>query len=178
MKRESVRLMAAVLVALCGLTVAGQQNAAPCIDRTNDPAGCQPSPFDTPFAQMPSVRVNAEGKIDPFASEADARKGFALLEKELHLFRNFEHLHWVITVPSVKDPATGAWRGGDLEGAGDGRGLGTGFGGEGSDCEEEAGKGEAGFHGVVGECAERTGLRGGGEHAEDGFPLGPSRGSG
>ena len=29
-----------------------------------------------------------------------------------------------VTVPSAKDPATGAWRGGDLDGAGDGRGLG------------------------------------------------------
>jgi hypothetical protein len=94
-----------------------------CVDASKDPAGCQPSTFDTPFAQMPSVRVNAEGKIDPFASEADARKGFALLEKKLGLFRNFEHLHWVITVPSVKDPATGAWRGGDIDGSGDGRGL-------------------------------------------------------
>src|SRR5688572_30264929 len=117
--------MVAVVAVLCGaMTGAGQQSAAPCVDRSNDPAGCQPSTFDTPFAQMPSVRVNAEGKIDPFASEADARKGFALLEKNLHLFRNFEHLHWVITVPSAKDPATGAWRGGDLDGAGDGRGLG------------------------------------------------------
>ena len=48
------------------------------------------------------------------------------LEKDLHLFRNFEHLHWVLTVPSVKDPATGAWKGGDLDGAGDARGLGIG----------------------------------------------------
>jgi len=32
--------------------------ADPCIDVSKDPAGCQPSTFDTPFAQMPSVRVN------------------------------------------------------------------------------------------------------------------------
>ena len=73
---------------------------------------------------MPSVRVNRQGRVDPFSSEEDARAGAAALEERLHLFRNFEHLHWVITVPSVKDPATGAWKGGDLDASGDGRGLG------------------------------------------------------
>src|SRR4029453_19451444 len=63
--------------------------------------------------------------VDPTSSEEDARAGAAKLEKDLHLFRNFEHLHWVITVPSERDPATGGWRGGDLDGAGDGRGLGV-----------------------------------------------------
>ena len=67
---------------------------------------------------MPSVRVNRQGNVDPTASEQDARAGAALLEEKLHLFRNFEHLHWVITVPSVKDDATGAWKGGDLDGVG------------------------------------------------------------
>jgi hypothetical protein len=98
--------------------------AAQCVDYSKDPAGCQPSTFDTPIGQMPSVRVNAEGKLDKFSSEADARAGAAKLERELHLFRNFEHLHWAITVPSEKDPATGGWRGGDLDAQGDGRGLG------------------------------------------------------
>src|SRR5205085_1932277 len=60
----------------------------------------------------------------PTSSEEDARAGAAKLEKDLHLARNFEPLHWVLTVPSVKDPATGAWKGGDLDGAGDARGLG------------------------------------------------------
>src|SRR2546427_6081505 len=83
--------------------------AAQCIDYSKDPAGCQPSTFDTPIGQMPSVRVGRDGKIDKMSSEADARAGAAKLEKDLHLFRNFEHLHWVITVPSVKDDATGAW---------------------------------------------------------------------
>jgi hypothetical protein len=73
---------------------------------------------------MPSVRVNRQGNIDPFSSEEDARAGAAALEKELHLFRNFEHLHWVITVPSAKDEATGKWKGGDLDGEGDARGMG------------------------------------------------------
>ena len=95
-----------------------------CIDLSKDPAGCQPSTFDTPIGQMPSVRVNRQGEVDAFSSEADAKVGAFEVEKKLHLFRNFEHLHWVLTVPSTKDPATGAWRGGDLDGAGDGRGLG------------------------------------------------------
>src|SRR5215470_9240541 len=98
--------------------------ALQCVDYSKDPAGCQPSTFDTPIGQMPSVRVNRQGNIDPFSSEEDAKAGAAALEKELHLFRNFEHLHWVITVPSLKDEATGKWKGGDLDGEGDARGLG------------------------------------------------------
>src|SRR5215471_17441055 len=77
---------------------AGQQ----CVDFSKDPAGCQPSTFDTPIGDMPSVRIGRTGNLDPKSSEADARAGAALLEKNLHLFRNMEHLHWVITVPSVK----------------------------------------------------------------------------
>jgi hypothetical protein len=100
-----------------------QQQA--CVDHTNDPAGCQPSTFDTPMAQMPSVRVNRQGVVDTFSTEADAKAGAFAVEKRLNLFRNFEHLHWVVTVPSEKNPATGGWRSGDLDGAGDGRGLGV-----------------------------------------------------
>ena len=51
------------------------QQQAPCVDRSNDPAGCQPSTFDTPMAQMPSVRVNRQGQVDPTSSEADAKAG-------------------------------------------------------------------------------------------------------
>ena len=98
--------------------------AAQCVDYSNDPAGCQPSTFKTPIGKMPSVRVNRDGKLDASSAEADARAGAAKLEKELHLYRNFEPLHWVLTVPSEKDPATGGWKGGDLDAAGDGRGLG------------------------------------------------------
>jgi hypothetical protein len=120
--------MRRLILAIVSFSVAAgvSSTAAPqqCVDHSKDPAGCQPSTFDTPFAQMPTVRVNRQGAIDPFASDEDAVAGAFELEKRLHLFRNFEHLHWVATVPSVKDPATGAWRGGDRDGAGDGRGLG------------------------------------------------------
>lgn len=98
--------------------------SAQCIDFSKDPAGCQPSTFDTPMDKMPSVRVNKLGEIDPTASEADARIGAALIEERLHLFRNMQHIHWVVTVPSVKDVTTGKWSGGDMDGEGDGRGLG------------------------------------------------------
>jgi hypothetical protein len=47
--------------------------AAQCVDYSKDPAGCQPSTFDTPIGQMPSVRVNRDGKLDPTSSEEDAR---------------------------------------------------------------------------------------------------------
>ena len=103
--------------------VKGQQQPS-CIDYSKDPAGCQPSTFDTPIGRLPTVRVNRMGDVDPFSSEEDARAGASALEKSLHLFRNFEHLHWVVTIPSVKDSATGKWKGGDLDGDGDARGLG------------------------------------------------------
>src|SRR5215469_17177787 len=106
-----MRFMKHYLASLAlGLIAASVPLTAQCVDYSKDPAGCQPSTFDTPIGQMPSVRVNRQGNIDPFSSEADARAGVAALEKELHLFRNFEHLHWVLTVPSVKDEATGNGR--------------------------------------------------------------------
>src|SRR6266480_5413805 len=123
MTHGGIRLVSFSLFLALGATdrpLAGQ-----CVDTSKDPAGCQPSTLDTPIGQMPSVRVNRQGHIDSTSSEADARAGAAAVEEKLHLFRNFEHLHWVITVPSVKDPSSGAWKGGDLDAAGDGRGLGV-----------------------------------------------------
>ena len=69
----------------------GQQQPV-CVDYSKDPAGCQPSTFDTPIGKLPTVRVNRVGDVDPFSSEEDARAGASALEKSLHLFRNFEHL--------------------------------------------------------------------------------------
>src|SRR5262245_39025538 len=79
-------LMALVLGAADRPLVAGQ-----CVDFSKDPAGCQPSTFDTPIGDMPSVRIGRTGNLDPTSSEEDARAGAALLEKKLHLFRNMEH---------------------------------------------------------------------------------------
>jgi len=118
------RLALSCLISFAALSSTVVAQNPPCIDYSKDPAGCQPSTFDTPLGQMPSVRVNRQGNVDPTSSEADARAGAAKVEQDLHLFRNFEHLHWVLTVPSVPDPANGGWRGGDLDGGGDGRGLG------------------------------------------------------
>ena len=120
-----IRLVAGSLFSvLVTAGVVAQSGIAQCVDPSRDPAGCQPATRDTPVGEMPSVRVNRHGDLDPTSSEADARAGAAAIEKKLGLFRNFEHLHWVITVPSVKDPATGAWKGGDLDADGDGRGMG------------------------------------------------------
>ena len=113
------------LLSALALIAARPSAVGQCVDFSNDPAGCQPSTFDTPIGDMPSVRVGRTGAIDKKSSEVDARAGVALLEKKLHLFRNFEEIHWVITVPSVKDDATGDWKDGDLDAAGDGRGLGV-----------------------------------------------------
>jgi hypothetical protein len=96
----------------------------PCVDYSDNPAGCQPSTFATPTGQLPSRRIGKDGKLDARSSEADARAGAALLEKKLHLFRNITPVHWALTTPSTKDPATGGWTGGDLDAMGDARGLG------------------------------------------------------
>jgi len=118
--------LAAMICAMSGLPAVGHaKNAAQqCVDYSADPAGCQPSTFQTPTGQMPSRRVGRNGRIDPKSSEADARVGAALIERQLHLFRNIVPLHWILTVPSVRDPSTGGWTGGDLDAMGDARGMG------------------------------------------------------
>lgn len=103
---------------------AGAHSPRQCVDYSNDPAGCQPSTFATPTDRMPSRRIGADGKINPRSSEADARAGARLLEKRLHLFRNITPIHWTLTTPSARDPATQGWTGGDLDAMGDARGLG------------------------------------------------------
>src|SRR5262245_33100105 len=125
MKTHLIALFSALAMAAAIGVTSRPLAAGQCVDVSNDPAGCQPSTFDTPIGDMPSVRVGRTGNIDPKSSEEDARTGVALLEKKLHLFRNIEPLHWVITVPSVKDEVTGNWKDGDLDAAGDGRGLGV-----------------------------------------------------
>jgi hypothetical protein len=125
LKTQLAVLVSALLAAFALAMAAPPLSAGQCVDFSKDPAGCQPSTFDTPIGDMPSVRVGRSGNIDPKSSEEEARAGVALLEKNLHLFRNMEPLHWVITVPSVKDEATGNWKDGDLDAAGDGRGLGV-----------------------------------------------------
>jgi hypothetical protein len=124
------RFLVALLCAAMTLPFGQPGHAAPaaaaqgCVDYSSDPAGCQPSTFATPTGQMPSRRVGRDGKIDAKSSEAEARAGAALDERKLHLFRNITPLHWTLTVPSVKDPATQGWTGGDLDAMGDARGLG------------------------------------------------------
>jgi len=94
--------------------------AAGCTDPSSGAtAGCVPetfSTFDIPFDRLPGGRLNANGELDPTSSPEDAHKGAFVAAKRLGLFRNFEWVHWIPTVPSVKDPATGKWSGGDLDG--------------------------------------------------------------
>ena len=113
-----------VFVTACTSELGSAGGSSGCVDYSSDPAGCQPSTFDTPIGDMPSVRVNANGDLDPLSSEEDARVGFSALEAELHLYRNFEPIHWVITVPSEREAPDGPWSGGDLDGRGDARGIG------------------------------------------------------
>ncbi len=87
-----------------------------CRDPSDDPAGCQPSIFDTPVGDIPGGRVNRAGRLDPTSSPRDAHAGAFRVEHSLGLLRNFKHLHWLPTVPSVKDSETGEWSGGDLDG--------------------------------------------------------------
>ncbi len=98
----------------------GPDGAPLCTDPAlADPVACVPITYDTfdiPFALMPGGRVDAEGNLDPTSSPEDAHAGAFVAAEELGLFGNFEWLHWLPTVPSVRDPETGEWSGGDLDG--------------------------------------------------------------
>jgi hypothetical protein len=72
--------------------------------------------FEIPFAKLPGGRMDASGNLDPTSSPQDAHAGAFVAAKKLGLFRNFEWVHWVPTIPSKKDTATGKWSGGDLDG--------------------------------------------------------------
>jgi hypothetical protein len=87
----------------------GRASAAPSKPATFDV-------FDIPFDRLPGGRVNAKGELDPTSSPADAHAGAFVAARRLGLFHNFEWLHWVPTAPSKKDPKTGQWGGGDLDG--------------------------------------------------------------
>ena len=83
--------------------------------------------FDIPFDKLPGGRMDAHGNLDPTSSPQDAHAGAFVAAKKLGLFRNFEWIHWVPTAPSKKDPATGKWCCGDLDGFPSGWGS-TGLG--------------------------------------------------
>jgi hypothetical protein len=116
-------LACAALGALAVAVVSEGRTAEGCVDFTADIAACQPSPFNPPAADIPSMRLNAQGVIDHKASDEDAIRGARVIEERLHLFRNFTHIHWVPLLVSATDPSTGDKRGGDIDGQGDGRGL-------------------------------------------------------
>jgi hypothetical protein len=114
----SVALLAVVAAVALATRVSGQNTS--CTDQASGkPADCVPArftTFDIPFDKLPGGRMDAQGNLDPTSSPQDAHAGAFVAAKKLGLFRNFEWLHWVPTAPSTRDPATGRWRGGDLDG--------------------------------------------------------------
>ena len=119
------------LVALPALSLAAGAREPQCTDpHSGKPVDCVPATFttfDIPFAKLPGGRMNAKGELDPTSSPQDAHKGAFVAAKKLGLFRNFEWVHWVPTAASRKDPKTGKWSGGDLDGFPSGWGS-TGLG--------------------------------------------------
>ncbi|HEX4996844.1 MAG TPA: hypothetical protein VFY29_01375 [Terriglobia bacterium] len=122
-----LKLFALVAITLAGVVlIAGpafQRQPEFREDQCMDPAlpypvDCVPITFDTfdiPFDKLPGGRVNASGELDPTSSAKDAHDGAFVAAQKLGLFRNFKWVHWVPTIPSKKDPATGKWSGGDLD---------------------------------------------------------------
>src|SRR5687768_552693 len=117
MARSLSLALLAVVAAMALASRVSSQNAAPAGSAT----------FDIPFDKLPGGRMNAQGNLDQTSSPADAHAGAFVAAKKLGLFRNFEWLHWVPTAPSKRDPATGRWSGGDLDGFPTGWGS-SGFG--------------------------------------------------
>ena len=113
------RSTAVIVVFLTAGTFAGSASGQSEQCAEEDAADCVPSTFDTfdiPFGLLPGGRVDASGNLDPTSSPEDAHAGAFVAAKELGLFRNFEWLHWLPTAPSARDPETGKWSGGDLDG--------------------------------------------------------------
>ena len=114
----SVALLPLVAAVALATRVSGQNTS--CTDpASGKPTDCVPATFttfDIPFDKLPGGRMDAQGNLDPTSSPKDAHAGAFVAAKKLGLFRNFEWLHWVPTAPSTRDPATGRWRGGDLDG--------------------------------------------------------------
>jgi hypothetical protein len=104
-------------------------NGATCVpsDKGGDCVPASYTTFDIPFDKLPGGRMDAHGNLDPTSSPQDAHAGAFVAAKRLGLFRNFEWIHWVPTAPSKKDPATGKWCCGDLDGFPSGWGS-TGLG--------------------------------------------------
>jgi hypothetical protein len=124
---EIMRSKSITLVCLAGLAVSATAplaadpsgTEAQCTDPVLGKVGCVPetfTTFDIPFDKLPGGRMDASGHLNKKSSPKDAHAGAFVAAKQLGLFRNFEWLHWIPTVPSTKDPATGEWRGGDLDG--------------------------------------------------------------
>lgn len=105
---------------------AAQEGPSPgeCLVQAGDVTGCQPAAFDVHAMNIPTRRINAKGDLDPTAPPEEVMLGARLLEEQLGLMRNIDHLHWLpAMVESVLDPATGQYGGGDMDGDGDGRAL-------------------------------------------------------
>lgn len=113
-------LVAVGLVSLDASAQSLQAQDHACADPAlNYPVDCAPITYDTfdiPFAELPGGRVNAAGELDKTSSPEDAHAGAFAAAKKLGLFFNFEWLHWLPTAPSTRDPRTGEWGGGDLDG--------------------------------------------------------------
>ena len=104
---------ALIVISLLMLPLSG---TAPAAGPAPDTVPATFKTFDIPFDKLPGGRMNAKGELDPTSSPEDAHAGAFVAAKRLGLFRNFEWIHWIPTVPSKKDPKTGKWSGGDLDG--------------------------------------------------------------